>query len=135
FASFFIYSVSHNLVESVAHADKGCAQFVTNNERMDKKVIGMLKNALRPPIKDYEITWTDDNFLESIDTKELEPIQNKPTISFMSDGNSNKFYLPLYQDNQSKVHALAISISSSQIFSVHTFCSPRKSVHQNQYFI
>src|SRR6266480_531374 len=78
-------SVSHNLVESVARSGKGYAQFVTNNERMDKKVIGMLKNALKPPIKDYKITWTDNNYLESTDTKELEPIQNKPTISFMSD--------------------------------------------------
>jgi hypothetical protein len=52
-------SVSHNLVESVARAGKGYAQFVTNDERMDKKVTGMLKNALKPPIKDYNITWTD----------------------------------------------------------------------------
>ena len=50
-----------------------------------KKVIGILKNTLKPPIKDYEIIWTDDNLLESTDTKELKPIQNKPTISFMSD--------------------------------------------------
>ena len=39
-------SVSHNLVESVARSGKGYAQFVTNDERMDKKVAGMLKNAL-----------------------------------------------------------------------------------------
>src|ERR1044072_9899367 len=32
-------SVSHNLVESVARVGKGYAQFATNNERMDKKVI------------------------------------------------------------------------------------------------
>src|SRR3954464_5795053 len=69
-------SVSHNLVESVARSGKGYAQFVTNNERIDKKVIGMLKNALKPPIKDYEITWTDVNFLESTDTKESEAIQD-----------------------------------------------------------
>ncbi|CAG8646332.1 4263_t:CDS:2, partial [Rhizophagus irregularis] len=76
-------SVSHNLVESVARAGKGYAQFVTNDERMDKKVIGMLKNALKPPIKDYNITWTEVNLL---DEKELDmtPIEvDKPTISFM----------------------------------------------------
>ncbi|CAB4415909.1 unnamed protein product [Rhizophagus irregularis] len=80
-------SVSHNLVESVARAGKGYAQFVTNDERMDKKVIGMLKNALKPPIKDYNITWTEVNLL---DEKELDmtPIEvDKPTISFMSDDN------------------------------------------------
>ncbi|PKY51967.1 hypothetical protein RhiirA4_495343 [Rhizophagus irregularis] len=81
-------SVSHNLVESIARAGKGYAQFVTNDERMDKKVIGMLKNALNPPIsKDYNITWTEVNLL---DEKELDmtPIEvDKPTISFMSDDN------------------------------------------------
>src|SRR6266498_745346 len=74
-------SVSHHLVESVARVGKGYAQFVTSNERMDKKVIGMLKNALKPPIKDYKITWTDVDFLESI--------EEDNTISFMSD-NSDK---------------------------------------------
>src|ERR1044072_7348540 len=78
-------SVSHNLVESVARSGKGYAQFVTNNERMDKKVIGMLKNALKPPIKDYKITWTDIDYTELAES--VTPIEvDKPTISFMSDG-------------------------------------------------
>ncbi|CAG8445929.1 14801_t:CDS:2, partial [Acaulospora colombiana] len=38
---------------------KGYAQYVTTNERMDKKVSGMLRNAVRPPIKDYNIIWTE----------------------------------------------------------------------------
>ncbi|CAG8838564.1 29139_t:CDS:2, partial [Gigaspora margarita] len=48
-------SVSHHLVESVSRAGKGYSQFVTNNEQMDKKILGMLKNAIKPPIKDYNI--------------------------------------------------------------------------------
>jgi hypothetical protein len=80
-------SVSHHLVESVARAGKGYAQCVTNDERMDKKVIGMLKNALKPPIKDYNITWTDVDFLESTEKKELPAEVDKLTISFMSDDN------------------------------------------------
>ncbi|CAB4431833.1 unnamed protein product [Rhizophagus irregularis] len=79
-------AVSHHLVESVARTGKGYAQFVTNSERMDKKVIGMLKNALKPPIKDYEITWTDNNFLES--TKDKEP-DMKQDINFTSDNVSS----------------------------------------------
>ncbi|CAG8751247.1 4793_t:CDS:2, partial [Gigaspora rosea] len=51
-------SVSHHLVESVSRVGKGHAQFITNTERMDKKIIRMLKNAIKPPIKDYNITWT-----------------------------------------------------------------------------
>src|ERR1044072_3164881 len=77
-------SVSHNLIESVARSGRGYAQFVTNNERMDKKVIGMLKNALKPPIKDYKITWTDIDYTELAES--VTPIEvDKPTISFMSD--------------------------------------------------
>jgi len=79
-------SVSHNLVESVARSGKGYAQFVTNNERMDKKVIGMLKNALKPPIKDYEITWTDFDELTKENESEVTPMEvDEPIISFMSD--------------------------------------------------
>ncbi|CAI2189908.1 15556_t:CDS:1 [Funneliformis geosporum] len=78
-------SVSHNLVESVARAGRGYSQFVTNNERMDKKVIGMLKNALKPPIKDYKITWTDVDFSESTEKKEIPKEEDKPVISLYRD--------------------------------------------------
>ncbi|CAJ0878423.1 16437_t:CDS:2, partial [Entrophospora sp. SA101] len=44
--------------ESVARAGNGYAEFVTNKERMDKKILGMLKNAVKPPINDYKIKWT-----------------------------------------------------------------------------
>ncbi|RHZ61188.1 hypothetical protein Glove_349g88 [Diversispora epigaea] len=66
-------SVSHNLVESISRAGKGYAQFVTTKERMDKKIIGMLKNAVNPPIKDYKITW--------IDEKSSTDNDDKPTAS------------------------------------------------------
>jgi len=52
-------SVSHHLVESAARAGKGYAQFVSDEERMDKKVAGMVKNAIRPPLTDYKISWVD----------------------------------------------------------------------------
>jgi len=52
-------SVSHHLVESIARAGRGYAQFVSSEERMDKKVAGMVKNAIRPPLTDYKISWVD----------------------------------------------------------------------------
>ncbi|CAG8486152.1 327_t:CDS:10 [Cetraspora pellucida] len=76
-------SVSHHLVESVSRAGKGYAQFVTNTERMDKKILGMLKNAIKPPIKDYNITWTDQIIEDSL-PMEISTI-DKPTISFFND--------------------------------------------------
>ncbi|RIB03892.1 von Willebrand factor type A domain-containing protein [Gigaspora rosea] len=73
-------SVSHHLIESVSRAGKGYAQFVTNNERMDKKILGMLKNAIKPPIKDYNITWTNQ-ILEDTLPVETNPVA-KSIISF-----------------------------------------------------
>jgi len=47
--------VSHTLVEGVARAGNGFAQFVTQNEETDQKVIRMLKGALYPHTKDWSI--------------------------------------------------------------------------------
>jgi len=78
-------AVSHDLVESVARVGRGYSQFVTTNERMDKKVIGMLKNSLKPPIKDYKITWTDVDFSESTEKEVIPMEEDKPVISLYSD--------------------------------------------------
>ncbi|CAG8516671.1 3753_t:CDS:2 [Ambispora leptoticha] len=39
---------------SVARAGKGYSQFVTDEERMDKKVIGMIKNAIKNALTDFK---------------------------------------------------------------------------------
>src|SRR5207247_2301257 len=62
-------NVSHDLVESVARAGNGYAQYVTNKERMDKKILGMLKNAVKPPVSDYKIKWTKNYDSEQDDEK------------------------------------------------------------------
>ncbi|XP_014558004.1 hypothetical protein COCVIDRAFT_95705 [Bipolaris victoriae FI3] len=53
--------VSSALIEGVARAGCGFAQMVTDNEKMDSKVVRMLKGALTPHIKDYrlEIKYED----------------------------------------------------------------------------
>ncbi|KAL8744404.1 MAG: hypothetical protein Q9184_008001 [Pyrenodesmia sp. 2 TL-2023] len=55
--------VSHSLIEGVARAGNGFAQTVKNNEKLDSKVIRMLKGALSPPTTDYslEIKYDDQN--------------------------------------------------------------------------
>ncbi|CAG8584774.1 41229_t:CDS:2 [Gigaspora margarita] len=80
-------SVSHHLVESVSRAGKGYTQFVTSNERMDKKILGMLKNAIKPPFKDYNITWSKQILEDSLSI-ETKPV-NKPTSSFISFFSNN----------------------------------------------
>lgn len=61
---------SHGLIEGLARAGNGFAQTVRDNEKMDKKVVRMLKAALTPHVKDYTMeikyrktaTDTDDDF-------------------------------------------------------------------------
>lgn len=45
--------VSHALIQGVARAGNGFVQTVTDDEKMDKKVVRMLKGALSPHINDY----------------------------------------------------------------------------------
>lgn len=54
--------VSSALIEGVAHAGKGFAQMVGEGEKLDKKLIRMLKGALSPHISDYsmEIRYESD---------------------------------------------------------------------------
>ena len=54
--------VSHTLVEGVSRAGNGFAQFVTNDEDTDQKVVRMLKGALYAHTKDYklEIHYAED---------------------------------------------------------------------------
>ncbi|KAK6431140.1 hypothetical protein LTR95_012700 [Oleoguttula sp. CCFEE 5521] len=47
--------VSSTLIEGVARAGNGFAQFVTQNEETDQKVVRMLKGALYPHTTDYSI--------------------------------------------------------------------------------
>ncbi|KAM7195903.1 von Willebrand factor type A domain containing protein [Naviculisporaceae sp. PSN 640] len=48
-------SVSHALIEGTARHGNGFAQTVGDNEKMNAKVIRMLKNSLTPHIKDYTL--------------------------------------------------------------------------------
>ncbi|KAL8958287.1 MAG: hypothetical protein Q9193_004625 [Seirophora villosa] len=47
--------VSHALIEGVARAGNGFAQTVNNNEKLDSKVIRMLKGGLSPHTTDYSL--------------------------------------------------------------------------------
>ena len=46
---------SHALVEGAARAGNGFSQTVTDDEKMDKKVVRMLKGALTPHVNDYTL--------------------------------------------------------------------------------
>ncbi|KAF2138549.1 uncharacterized protein K452DRAFT_88255 [Aplosporella prunicola CBS 121167] len=54
--------VSHSLIEGMARAGNGFSQAVANNEKLDSKVVRMLKGALTPHITDYtlEVKYSND---------------------------------------------------------------------------
>jgi uncharacterized protein with von Willebrand factor type A (vWA) domain len=61
--------VSHALIESVAKAGNGFSQTVGEDEKMDSKVVRMLKGALSPHINDYtlEVKYGNSAFPPSND--------------------------------------------------------------------
>lgn len=69
--------VSHTLVEGVARAGNGFAQFVTQNEDTDQKIIRMLKAALYAHTKDYEIEvhYDQENGAEMSDDDDFEIVE------------------------------------------------------------
>ncbi|KAI8809373.1 von Willebrand factor type A domain-containing protein [Cladochytrium replicatum] len=49
--------VSSALVNAMARAGEGYAQFAAVGERMEKKIVKMLKNCLTPPMTDLKVDW------------------------------------------------------------------------------
>lgn len=66
--------VSHALIEGVAKAGDGFSQTVGEGEKMDTKVVRMLKGALSPHIKDYtlEVKYSKDESISDEDDDFVE---------------------------------------------------------------
>lgn len=94
---------SSSLVEGIARAGDGFAQFVGDHEKMDKRVVRMLKGALTPHIHDYtlEVKYDkeDDEFemIESVtdclkdlvtSTPDSKSSNSKKSISLFSKQTS-----------------------------------------------
>ncbi|KAF2824697.1 hypothetical protein CC86DRAFT_468030 [Ophiobolus disseminans] len=59
--------VSSALIEGIARAGRGFAQMVADNEKLESKIVRMLKGALTPHVMDYrlEVKYEDDS-IESV---------------------------------------------------------------------
>ncbi|KAL1915035.1 uncharacterized protein VTP21DRAFT_7740 [Calcarisporiella thermophila] len=77
--------VSHHLVEGAARAGKGYAQFVGDNERMEKKVIQMLRNSLQPPVSDYQVAWVDSRAEIGKEGSSKQEAEGSRTLSFYEE--------------------------------------------------
>ena len=76
---FFSLGIGHGassaLVEGIAQAGGGFAQFVGESEKMDKRVVRMLKGALTPHIDGYTLHVKYDNGVCSADEDDFELIE------------------------------------------------------------
>ncbi|KAJ1559582.1 hypothetical protein HK405_010075, partial [Cladochytrium tenue] len=80
--------VSHDLVEGMARHGDGFAQFVAStSERLQPKVIKMLKAAVLPPLKDLAVHWTGNWTPPPEPAASAEPAA-AAAISFFSDAKA-----------------------------------------------
>ncbi|OAA34161.1 von Willebrand domain containing protein [Beauveria brongniartii RCEF 3172] len=91
---------SHSLIEGVARAGRGFAQSVGEDEKMNKKVVRMLKGALTPHVNDYslEIKYEKD------DDQEFELVEKVSECTVVDTGDKTdnkpaKTPIPLYDSS------------------------------------
>ena len=74
--------VSHALIEGLARSGNGFASAVQDGEKLDKRVVRMLKGALSPHINDYqlEIKYQNDDDFELIDK-----VSDSMQVMFLDD--------------------------------------------------
>jgi len=79
---------SSALVEGIARAGDGFAQFVGENEKMDKRVVRMLKGALTPHIKDYtlEVRYSKENAVTT--EEDFEIVESFNDSMKLTDGSA-----------------------------------------------
>jgi hypothetical protein len=89
--------VSHSLIEGVAKAGNGFSQAVAEGEKMDQKVVRMLKGALSPHVTDYtlEVKYTDKNKMAGTDEGEddyeiIEKVADSLKVKLDLNGKSEK---------------------------------------------
>lgn len=95
--------VSHTLVEGVARAGNGFAQFVRHDEDIDRKVIRMLKGALYPHTTDYqvEVAYTDDlGNVDNVDKDDDFEIVERVNYCLNIDGDLEDAAKPLSSKNE-----------------------------------
>ncbi|KAH6865698.1 von Willebrand domain-containing protein [Alternaria rosae] len=100
--------VSSALIEGVARAGRGFAQMVANNEKLDSKIVRMLKGALTPHIQDYrlEVRYEDDS---------VESVADSLRINLNLDNDSNNEH----HENVADFNAKPISLYNPSVEEDH----------------
>lgn len=85
--------VSHSLIEGVAKAGNGFSQTVGEGEKMDSKVVRMLKGALSPHINDYtlEVKYSTTPSAEEDDFEIVEKVADSLNVKLnLGDSKEEK---------------------------------------------
>ncbi|KAI1016600.1 hypothetical protein LB505_006855 [Fusarium chuoi] len=84
--------VSTSLIEGIARAGNGFAQTVADDEKMDKKVVRMLRGALFPHISDYslEIKYDKEDSSAEDDFELVEKVVDALKIATVQDEEKTK---------------------------------------------
>ncbi|RMZ77011.1 hypothetical protein DV738_g4613, partial [Chaetothyriales sp. CBS 135597] len=96
---------SSSLVEGIARAGNGFSQFVGDNEKMDKRIVRMLKGALTPHIHDYTLTLKysdtdDDDDFEMVEVSSVTTlVHDTPTEPTNPTGDKSEKIISLYDEN------------------------------------
>eukprot|EP01137_Pigoraptor_chileana_P018478 Opistho-2@78016 len=77
------HSVSRHLVEGLARAGKGTAQFVVDGESMEAKVMRQLKHAIQPALSDVRIDWGESTAPAPAAATAPEATQEPPKRSLL----------------------------------------------------
>lgn len=101
-ARFFTLGIgdgaSSALVEGIARAGNGFAQFVGANEKMDRRVVRMLRAALTPHISDYTltVTYSEDPISAEEDFEMIEPVKSEKTVFTNLEKTSDRKTISLF---------------------------------------
>lgn len=83
-------SASSSLVEGVARAGRGFSQWVNDGERIDKKIVRMLKGALTPHIKyKLEVKYTRPESSDEEDFEIIESFEKSMRLIGNGDGSES----------------------------------------------
>ncbi|KAJ3335166.1 von Willebrand factor A domain-containing protein 5A [Gonapodya sp. JEL0774] len=104
-------SVSHLLVNGLARAGLGSAEFVGAGERMEAKVVKLIKAGTKGFVRDYKVTWLPPSVLaaaqlhsSTVPTSEIQP-RTTSTSFFDNDIPSDA---PPAPDPETPAHAVPL---------------------------
>ncbi|KAG0365076.1 hypothetical protein BGZ54_006881 [Gamsiella multidivaricata] len=126
--------VSHALIEGVAKAGNGFSQVVGEGERMEKKIVRMLKGALSPHVVDYslEVKYVDENRMTDTDEDDFELVEkvaDSLTVKLDLSGDKRTDPEPSSEKQKKPISFFDMSVDLDKDASNHDETGQRRYAH------